>query len=204
MNKQLLISTAVVALIIGGVFLAGVKMVVNQSPQTPLDAVAEDANLPEVANTPANAPEPLVASDVGDYDRKKYDDDEYEEEDEYEDDDDDYRAPAVPTPAVQTPSGDSVGTSPLGGATPTPVPTTSTQSGYTLADVATHNSAASCWMIIRGKVYDVTKYISKHPGGNNILKGCGKDATSLFEGVSGHLKQATLNILPGYYKGDLI
>jgi cytochrome b involved in lipid metabolism len=59
-------------------------------------------------------------------------------------------------------------------------------------------------MAIRGKVYDVTKFISKHPGGNQILNGCGKDATSYFEGVKGHLKQTTLNILPGYYKGELV
>lgn len=35
-------------------------------------------------------------------------------------------------------------------------------------------------MAIEGKVYDVTSYVSRHPGGKAILNGCGKDATVLF------------------------
>ena len=37
------------------------------------------------------------------------------------------------------------------------------------------------WIICTGKVYDVTDYISKHPGGRaTIMEGVGKDATNMF------------------------
>lgn len=60
--------------------------------------------------------------------------------------------------------------------------------GITLADVEKHNSESDCWMAIEGKVYDVTSYIGPHPGGQEILKGCGLDATEFFtsEANGGH------------------
>jgi cytochrome b involved in lipid metabolism len=64
--------------------------------------------------------------------------------------------------------------------TPT-TPTTPTSQGYTATIVATHNNAASCWTIIGSNVYDVTSWISKHPGGRTaILATCGIDATAAF------------------------
>jgi cytochrome b involved in lipid metabolism len=58
----------------------------------------------------------------------------------------------------------------------------STQS-YTMADVATHNSASSCWTAINGNVYDVTSWISQHPGGpQHILELCGVDGSAAFNG----------------------
>lgn len=55
--------------------------------------------------------------------------------------------------------------------------------GYTALQVAAHNSATTCWTIVNGKVYDVTSFIEKHPGGAaRILKLCGKDGTAMFEG----------------------
>ena len=35
-------------------------------------------------------------------------------------------------------------------------------------------------MALNGVVYDVTEYAVKHPGGNIIYKGAGKDGTELF------------------------
>jgi len=64
-------------------------------------------------------------------------------------------------------------------ATPFKEPENSTQA-YTMEEVATHNSADSCWLVIEGKVYDVTSFVSNHPGGEAILEGCGQDATTLF------------------------
>jgi cytochrome b involved in lipid metabolism len=80
------------------------------------------------------------------------------------------------TPVVETP----VSTTP-----PTPVtenPSTETPaSGYTLADIATHNGRASCWSAINGNVYDLTSWIDRHPGGaQRILSICGKDGSSAF------------------------
>lgn len=60
--------------------------------------------------------------------------------------------------------------------------TTNTLRSFTVAEVAEHKDAASCYTIIRNQVYDVTAFIEKHPGGEkNILKTCGIDATVLFE-----------------------
>jgi cytochrome b involved in lipid metabolism len=53
-----------------------------------------------------------------------------------------------------------------------------------LDEIGTHNSKTSCWTTINGGVYDVTKFISKHKGGDKILFACGKDATDLFTGQS--------------------
>jgi cytochrome b involved in lipid metabolism len=55
-----------------------------------------------------------------------------------------------------------------------------TQKTYTVADVKQHNSKESCWTIISGSVYDITSYIPRHPGGEEILRACGEDATTLF------------------------
>ena len=57
---------------------------------------------------------------------------------------------------------------------------------YSLADIAVHNSREDCWMAIENEVYNVTEFISKHPGGDKILQGCGKDATSLFTSQPAH------------------
>ncbi len=55
----------------------------------------------------------------------------------------------------------------------------------TLAEIATHKDAASCWMAIEGNIYDVTDFIPNHPGGDEILLGCGKDATAIFNSRPG-------------------
>lgn len=61
--------------------------------------------------------------------------------------------------------------------------TTPTAGTYTKAEVATHNSASSCWSIVGGVVYDLTSWIKKHPGGSQaILSICGKDGIAAFTG----------------------
>ena len=56
---------------------------------------------------------------------------------------------------------------------------------YTLDEVAKHNKKTDAWIVISGKVANITKWIPKHPGGNVIMKGVGRDATSLFNSI-GH------------------
>ncbi|KAJ5086015.1 hypothetical protein N7532_010786 [Penicillium argentinense] len=52
------------------------------------------------------------------------------------------------------------------------------------AEVANHNTSESCWVILYGKVYDVTDFVSQHPGGAKvILKLAGKDATEEYDPV---------------------
>ncbi|KAF2860273.1 hypothetical protein K470DRAFT_217448 [Piedraia hortae CBS 480.64] len=51
-------------------------------------------------------------------------------------------------------------------------------------EVAKHNSRESCWVIIHGRVYDVTDFLPDHPGGPNIiLKHAGGDATEEFDPI---------------------
>jgi cytochrome b involved in lipid metabolism len=71
---------------------------------------------------------------------------------------------------------------PTASPTPTPTPTDTTGTGLTVAQVATHNKATDCWIIIKSDVYDLTSYIQQHPGGAGVLTNlCGKDATQAFE-----------------------
>lgn len=86
-------------------------------------------------------------------------------------------------------SDDYTGSSTTPVATPAPTPTpkpTPKPSGYTLADVKTHNSATSCWSAINGNVYDLTNWVNSHPGSRAaILMICGKDGSPLFNSQHG-------------------
>ena len=66
-------------------------------------------------------------------------------------------------------------------------------SAYTTLDVAAHNSKSSCWTIINGNVYDLTKWIARHPGGEGAILGiCGKNGSAAFNnqhGTSGRPEQ---------------
>ena len=68
-------------------------------------------------------------------------------------------------------------------ATPTPTPTpTPTVAGYTMTQVRANNTSRSCWTVIDGYVYDLTRWISSHPGGSGaILFLCGTDGTNAFK-----------------------
>ena len=71
---------------------------------------------------------------------------------------------------------------PIASPTPTPTPTDTTGTGLTASQVATHNKATDCWIIIKSDVYDLTSYIQQHPGGSGVLINlCGTDATQAFE-----------------------
>ena len=104
-----------------------------------------------------------------------------------------YVAPTVsatPTPTPKpTPSVSATPTpTPVVTPTPTPTPTatptstpTPTVAGFTMTQVRANNSARSCWTVIDGVVYDLTKWISNHPGGSGaILFLCGTDGTNAF------------------------
>ncbi|KAF5194989.1 Cytochrome b5, partial [Thalictrum thalictroides] len=39
----------------------------------------------------------------------------------------------------------------------------------TFAEVSKHNNLKDCWLLINGKVYDVTKFLGDHPGGSEVL-----------------------------------
>lgn len=51
---------------------------------------------------------------------------------------------------------------------------------YTWQQVAQHNRQESCWVIESGKVFDVTEFVSRHPGGNDFfMLAAGRDVTDL-------------------------
>ncbi|KAK6122823.1 hypothetical protein DH2020_043437 [Rehmannia glutinosa] len=73
---------------------------------------------------------------------------------------------------------------------------------FTYSEVSAHNTSEDCWVIINGKVYDVTSYLNDHPGGDEVLLGqAGKDASEEFEDV-GHGSAARL-MLDEFYVGEV-
>ena len=104
--------------------------------------------------------------------------------------------PATPT---ATPTPQSTTTSVT---TPTPTPTV-TQSGYTMADVRANSTRAKCWTVIDKKVYDLTNWISAHPGREApILFLCGKDGTNSFKAQHANESNPTAR-LASYLLGPL-
>lgn len=73
---------------------------------------------------------------------------------------------------------------------------------YTWDEVKKHNKLTDLWVVISGKVYDITSFVDDHPGGESVLKDvAGKDATEEFEEVE-HSKGA-LEDREKYYIGDV-
>jgi cytochrome b involved in lipid metabolism len=50
----------------------------------------------------------------------------------------------------------------------------------TIAEVKKHSSEDDCWIIIHGKVYDVTKFIDSHPGGDILIDVAGTHANMAY------------------------
>ncbi|KAJ3191497.1 hypothetical protein HK101_007658 [Irineochytrium annulatum] len=72
---------------------------------------------------------------------------------------------------------------------------------YNLEEVSKHASSADCWIVVRGKVYDCTKFLKAHPGGaGSIILAGGTDCTEEFEAI--HSVKATA-MLKDYYIGRL-
>lgn len=52
----------------------------------------------------------------------------------------------------------------------------------TLSEVTLHNTPDDCWMVIHGRVYDLTAYAKRHPGGSRIVTDlAGIDATAEYD-----------------------
>merc|ERR1712205_56348 len=70
--------------------------------------------------------------------------------------------------------------------------------GIKMEEVEKHSSIDDLWLVIDGKVYDVTPFMDDHPGGGEIMLGAaGKDGTDDFEDV-GHSPHAR-ELLKKYY-----
>ena len=71
-----------------------------------------------------------------------------------------------------------------------------------LGEVKKHNKKSNAWTIIDNKVYNISSWIPKHPGGDIIMQALGKDATQLFLN-NNHPDYVKKTILPKYYIGNL-
>ncbi|NXF79660.1 CYB5B protein, partial [Sclerurus mexicanus] len=71
-----------------------------------------------------------------------------------------------------------------------------------LEEVEKRNSSREAWLVIHGRVYDVTRFLEEHPGGEEVLlEQAGRDATESFEDV-GHSTDAR-EMLKQYYIGEV-
>lgn len=70
-------------------------------------------------------------------------------------------------------------------------------------DVASHNTAESCYVSVGTKVYDVTEFLDAHPGGGNlILEYGGKDVKDIMEDEISHAhSESAWEILDDYLIG---
>lgn len=76
----------------------------------------------------------------------------------------------------------------------------------TASEIAKHNSRADCWMIIGGKVYNLTGFIAGHPGGASVMASyCGRDGTVGFQtqGGKGSHSSTANAMLASYFLGNL-
>lgn len=73
---------------------------------------------------------------------------------------------------------------------------------YSLNELSEHNDKNSLWVLIHHGIYDLTKFVEEHPGGEEVLlEQAGKDATEAFEDV-GHSTDAR-ELMNQYKIGEL-
>jgi cytochrome b involved in lipid metabolism len=81
-----------------------------------------------------------------------------------------------------------------------------------MTEIAKHNKSSDCFLLISGKVYNITSFFGSHPGGNAVMATtCGTDATAAYMtkdpnatssgSRSAHSSGAT-SMLASYYIGN--
>ena len=82
-----------------------------------------------------------------------------------------------------------------------------------LTEISKHNKQSDCWILVSGRVYNITSFFGSHPGGNATMTAtCGTDATDAYmtkdpnatstSGGRNHSSSAR-NMLASYYLGNL-
>ena len=78
---------------------------------------------------------------------------------------------------------------------------------YTIEEIEKHTSTESLWVHYEGYVYDITKYISQHPGGASVLMDIGgKNLKTMWGdgGVEWHMmNDCVMNVLDKYKIGSV-
>ncbi|XP_062817699.1 cytochrome b5 isoform X1 [Anolis carolinensis] len=73
---------------------------------------------------------------------------------------------------------------------------------FTMDEVAKRSTGKETWLVIHGRVYDVTRFLDEHPGGEEVLlEQAGQDATESFDDV-GHSEDAH-EMLKQYLIGEV-
>ncbi|XP_014648318.1 PREDICTED: fatty acid desaturase 2-like protein FADS2P1 [Ceratotherium simum simum] len=68
---------------------------------------------------------------------------------------------------------------------------------YSWQEIQKHNQKADQWLVINRKVYDVTAWANRHPGGRRVLNHCaGEDATDVFRAMHPNLDIVQLYLKP--------
>ncbi len=82
-----------------------------------------------------------------------------------------------------------------------------------MTEIAKHNKSSDCFLLISGKVYNITSFFGSHPGGNGVMAAtCGTDATDAYmtkdpnatstAGGKNHSSNAT-GMLAAYFIGNV-
>lgn len=78
---------------------------------------------------------------------------------------------------------------------------------YSWSEIRKHATKKSGWLVIEGKVYDITDYLASHPGGPQpILDWLGKDATQSFKtkgGLGNEHSDFAMNLLKKFLIGQV-
>ncbi|CAB53082.1 Cytochrome b5 [Schizosaccharomyces pombe] len=73
----------------------------------------------------------------------------------------------------------------------------------TVEEVLKHNTRDDLYIVVKDKVYDISKFLDAHPGGEEVLVDlAGRDASGPFEDV-GHSEDAQ-ELLEKFYIGNLL
>lgn len=186
---------------VGFVSVGGFQAANVFSPATPLSASTqedssdvEDVSVKAIATAAAPTPTPntqsnqtiteCVSPSNNDEDDDEGDEEEEEGEENEEDEDGDdvvCTTKIITTASAPTVSATVPSVSPTAAAKPA-----QSSGGYTMTQIASHNSAASCYSVVNGSVYDLTSFVANHPGGQAAIKSmCGTDATAAFAAQHG-------------------
>ena len=78
--------------------------------------------------------------------------------------------------------------------------------GFTIEEIGKHNKEDDMWTHYKGNVYDLTKFVKNHPGGNVILRAAGKDLEKVWQeyNVGWHeMNENVMKLLESYKIGKV-